>query len=98
SALAASKQCIANAPAELRNLNINFDVCYDMTSQMASSVNAMQSTGMITVTNPITGRAKGSTMMQTVADCVTSGADTITDAFTGKIFIKQANGTYSKIN
>ncbi|MDZ7654473.1 MAG: hypothetical protein U0997_00905 [Sulfurimicrobium sp.] len=98
SALAASKQCIANAPAELQNLSINFDVCYDMTSQMASSVNAMQSTGMITVTNPITGRAKGSTMMQTVADCVTSGADTITDAFTGKIFIKQANGTYSKIN
>jgi len=98
SALNTAKQCIVNAPAELSNMNINYNVCYDVTSQMASSVSAMQSTGMITVTSPIVTRAQGAVTMQTVADCATSGADTITDAFTGKVSVKQPDGSYLKLN
>ena len=98
SAFAATKQCIVNAPAERSDLNVNFNVCYDITSEMASSVSAMQSAGMIAVTNPVTAKAQGAIMMQTVSDCATSGADTITDAFTGKVSVKQPNGSYLQLN
>lgn len=98
SAYAGGKACVQNAPTEFSNLNINYNVCYDISSQMASSVAQMQSSGMITVSNPITISAQGAATMQTVADCTTSGADTITDAFTGKMSVKQTNGSYSQIN
>jgi hypothetical protein len=32
--------------------------------------------------------------MQTVPDCRTTDADTISDAFTGQVWSKQANGSY----
>jgi hypothetical protein len=98
SALVKAKQCIVNAPAELSGLNVNFDMCYDITSEVASSVSAMLSTGMITVTNPVTVKPQGTIMMQAVSDCATSGADTITDAFTGKVKVKQPDGSYLQMN
>jgi hypothetical protein len=98
SAYAGGKTCMQNAPSDFGNLNISYNVCYDISSQMASSVAQMQSTGMISVSNPITIAAQGTSTMQTVADCATSGADSITDAFTGKVSVKQANGSYLVIN
>lgn len=93
-----SESCITNATSDYANLTINYNVCYDITTQLASSVTAMQSSGVITVSSPITISAQGSTTMQIVADCTATGADTISDAFTGKIKVKQTDGTYLQIN
>ena len=97
-AFATATSCIQNAPANLNGLNINYNVCYDITSEMASSVSQMTSSGLISVKNPVTISAQGGVTMQSVADCATSGAATITDALTGKVKVKQANGTYLQIN
>jgi hypothetical protein len=90
--------CITNATSDYASLTINYDICYDISTQLASSVTAMQSTGLIAVSPPITISTQGSTTMQTVANCAATGADTISDAFTGKVEVKQADGTYRQIN
>jgi hypothetical protein len=93
SALGASSSCIRNAPAGYSSLIINTNVCYDITQQMGPALTASPSP-YITVTNPITMSMKGTTTMQTVADCTTTGAAVITDAFTGQTLIKQPDGSY----
>jgi hypothetical protein len=96
-AYAGGKACLKNAPDGMSNWNINYNVCYDITSQVAPALAAVPA-GMVTVANQITIAANGTTTMQTVADCFTSGADSITDALTGEIWSKQADGSYLKLN
>jgi hypothetical protein len=92
------KTCLQNAPAGLSSLRINYNICYDITSQLDSSIAELQATGMVTVSKPITIAAQGTSTMQTVPDCLTTGADLISDAFTGKVLIKGPNGTYTAVN
>ena len=96
-AYAGGKACLQNAPEGMSNWNINYNVCYDITSQVAPALAAVPA-GMVTVANQITIAANGTTTMQTVADCFSTGADSITDALTGEIWAKQANGSYLKLN
>jgi hypothetical protein len=90
--------CTQNAPSSLSRLNINYNICYDITSQIASSLAPLQASGMVTVSNPVTVAAQGRTTMRAVADCTASGADVISDAFTGKVWIKKSDGTYLAVN
>jgi hypothetical protein len=89
-----TKTCLQNAPANLTALSINYNVCYDITSQLTSSLDVLKASGMVTVSPPVTVAAQGNSMMQTVADCRSTGADSISDAFTKEVWIKQANGSY----
>jgi hypothetical protein len=98
SSYASPKSCMQNAPANIAALTINYNVCYDVTSQLASSLDAFKSSGMLTVTYPVTIAAKGTSTMQSVASCQATGADVITDAFTGQTWIKQGNGSYLLVN
>ncbi len=93
SALGVSSSCIRNAPAGYSSLTVNSNVCYDITQQMGPALAASQSP-YITVTTPITMSMQGTTTMQTVADCLTTGAMVITDALTGTTLVKQADGSY----
>ena len=83
-----------NAPANIAALSINYQVCYDVTAQLGSSLDILKASGMVTVTPPVTIAAQGKSTMQTVPDCRTTDADTISDAFTGQVWSKQANGSY----
>lgn len=96
-AYASTKTCIRNAPADYGSLRINYNVCYDITSQMAASLSTLQASGMVSVKPPITVATQGSSTMKVVADCTASGADAITDAVTGQIWIKQSDGSYLAI-
>jgi hypothetical protein len=89
-----TKTCMQNAPANIAALSINYQVCYDVTAQLGSSLDILKASGMVTVTPPVTIAAQGKSTMQTVADCRTTDADTISDAFTGQVWSKQANGSY----
>lgn len=91
------KTCIRNAPAGYSELNISYDVCYDVTAQLGTSLAALQASGMVSVSPPITVRAQGNQTMKIVADCTTSGADGIVDAVSGQVWIKQGNGSYLEI-
>jgi hypothetical protein len=89
-----TKTCMQNAPANIAALSINYQVCYDVTAQLGSSLDMLKTSGMVTVTPPVTIAAQGKSTMQTVPDCRTTDADTISDAFTGQVWSKQANGSY----
>ena len=93
SALGVTSSCIRNAPTGYSSLTVNSNVCYDITQQMGPALTANPSP-YITVSNPITMSMQGTTTMQVVADCLTSGAMVITDALTGTTLIKQADGSY----
>lgn len=93
SAMGAFSSCIRNAPTGYSSLTINTNVCYDLTQQMAPLLTASPSP-YITVSSPITMSMTGTTTMQTVADCTTTGAAVIVDAFTGQALTKQADGSY----
>ncbi len=92
SAIGNAKSCIRNAPTGFSSLVINSNVCFDITQQPGLSM--LAGTPGITMSSPVTLSLKGSTTLQTVPDCTTSGATSISDAYTGKVLIKQANGTY----
>lgn len=96
-AYAGGKACLQNAPEGMSTWNINYNVCYDITSQVGPALAAIPA-GMVTVANQITIAANGTTTMQTVSDCFTTGADSITDALTSEMWIKQTDGSYLKVN
>lgn len=83
--------CTKNAQDGITNLTVNYDVCYDITSEM-SAIPASMLTG-----SAVTLSSSGTTTMTIVSDCMTTGASVINDAFTGEIFIKQADGSYLKM-
>lgn len=87
-----SKVCIINAPAENTSLIVNFDVCYDMTAQFQEFVGIP---GII-INPPVTQATKGSSQVQTVADCLATDADVVTDAFTNETWVRQ-NGQLIKL-
>lgn len=92
------KSCTRNAPANYSSLNVDYNVCFDITSQMAPALEALEASGMVTVSTPITIATQGKSTMRVVSDCESSGADSIYDALTGKVLVKQANGSYLAIN
>ena len=94
SAMGNSTTCMRNAPDGFSSLTINTNVCYDLTDQLKDSIAQMKASGFMSATPPVTMTFQGTSSMKTVADCTTSGASTIVDAFTGQTLIKQANGTY----
>lgn len=81
-----SKYCTINAPAEGINLTVNSDVCFDMTTQFEGQFEGIPG---VVVTPPITMATKSSTTSQQVGDCFTTDADTVFDALTNELWIKQ---------
>lgn len=92
-----SKYCTINAPAEQINLVVNSDICMDMTKQLEGSFADLIASGFATVTPPITFATKSTHSGQTVSDCFATDADSIYDAFTQDVWIKQEGGGFVKI-
>lgn len=91
------KQCTINAPAEQTNLVVNSDTCMDMTEELEASFASLIEAGYATVTPPITFASKSTYSSQAVADCFATDADSIYDAFTQQVWIKQ-NGQFVEIS
>lgn len=96
--MASAKVCYRNAPSDLANLTVNANVCYDITSQMDSSLSTYKNnpalSSYLTISSPITISANMSITHQSVADCSTSGASVIYDAHTRQTLTKQSDGSY----
>jgi hypothetical protein len=70
------------------------NVCYDITALLSRSLAAYSS--YVTVTPPVTETLVGSVNNSVVSDCFTSGANTIVNATTKEVWLKQSDGTYKK--
>lgn len=94
-ATASVKHCTVNAATDTANLIVNSDLCFDVTEEISGLLNSFPIDG-IQVTPPITYTSAGTYSSQIVPDCFATDAATITDAFTGEVWIKQ-NGNFVKV-
>jgi len=92
---ASGKHCTVNAPAESANLIVNSDICFDITTALGSIPDSIP--GILTITPPVTFALKDTVTSQTVADCFTTDAETIYNAFTNEVWIKK-DGSFEKVN
>lgn len=90
-----TKHCTINATAETTNLIVHSDLCLDITSTITGLLESIPKEGIV-VTPPVRYFTAGTYTSQTVADCFTTDATTINDAFTGEAWIKQ-NGNFVKV-
>ncbi len=89
-----SKNCTIHAPSDFSNQIINYDICYDLSSQ--PGISGLQSIpGMLTVTPPVTMRTVGSLQNEIVSDCFKTDAASITNLITKEFWINQ-NGVFVK--
>ena len=95
--IGSTQHCTINAPAEQANLVVNSDICMDVTTQLEDSLTVLIARGIATVSPPITLATKSTSSSQSVADCFSTAADTIHDAFTNEVWIKQ-NGAFVKVS
>ncbi len=89
------KHCTKNAPAETANIIVNSDLCFDITTAIASLIPA-GIPGVVT-NPPVTYSTKGTFTSQIVADCFTTEATTVNDAFTGETWIRNKAGVFEKV-
>ncbi|OQW41687.1 MAG: hypothetical protein A4S08_02260 [Proteobacteria bacterium SG_bin4] len=89
------KHCTINAPAEAANLVVNSDLCLDITAPLNSTLGSLPVTGIV-VTPPVKYYTRGTFTNQTVTDCFATDATTITDAFTGEVWVNQ-DGSFVKV-
>lgn len=90
-----SKNCTIHAPVDFGSQIVNYDVCYNLSSQ--PGISDLQSIpGVLTVTPPITMKTVGSLRNETVPDCFKTDAATITNLVTKEIWVKQ-NGAFVKL-
>ena len=79
--------CTINAPLE--NQVISMDACFDITNQLSNIPSGFG----VTVNPPVTFKMVGTTTTQVVADCFTTDAAIVSDAFTGESWAK-VNGNF----
>lgn len=91
-----TKHCTINAMVETTNLVVHSDLCFDITSTITGLLGSDPIDGIV-VTPPVKYFTAGTYTSQTVADCFTTDATTINDAFTGETWIKQ-NGNFVKVS
>ncbi len=89
------KHCTKNAPAETANIIVNSNLCFDVTTAITSLIPA-GIPGVVT-NPPVTYRTAGTFTSQTVADCFSTDATTVNDAFTGEIWNRNKEGILEKI-
>ena len=94
-ASASVKHCTINAAPDSANLIVNSDICFDITDSISGLLSSFPLDG-IAVTPPVTYASTGTYSSQTVSDCFATDAMTISDAFTGEVWIKQ-NDTFVKV-
>ncbi len=85
------KNCTRNAPQEISNLTINSSICIDITNVVTGLVASMPGV----VTNPPVQYSTASTYSnQIVTDCFATDASSVFDAYTGEVWIRQADGSF----
>lgn len=89
------KHCTKNAPVETANIIVNSDLCFDVTTAITSVI--PPGTPGIVTNPPVLYSTKGTFTAQTVADCFTTDASTVTDAFTGESWFRNKNGSFEKL-
>ncbi|MBX3615876.1 hypothetical protein [Nitrosomonas sp.] len=89
------KHCTINAPASTANLVVNSDLCLDITAPLSGTLSSLPIEGIV-VTPPVKYYTRGTYTSQVVADCFATDAATITDAFTGEIWVNQ-DGNFVKV-
>lgn len=94
-ATASVKHCTINAPAESANLVVNSDLCLDITASLTGTLSSLPIEGIV-ITPPVKYYTRGTYTNQTVADCFATDATTITDAFTGEVWVNQ-DGSFVKV-
>lgn len=89
------KHCTMNAPAETANLVVNSDICLDITTTFTESLGGLPVDGIV-IKPPVNYLTKGTSTNQSVSDCFATDAATISDAFTGEVWINQ-DGSFVKV-
>lgn len=90
------KHCTINAPADMQNVIVNQDICLDVTQQFEASLGNLQNVPGISINPPITVTTQGTTSSTRVDNCFNTDADSIADAYSGEVWIKQ-NGAFVKM-
>lgn len=88
------KHCTKNAPVDTANIIVNSDLCFDVTTAITSMI--PPGTPGIVTNPPVLYSTKGTFTTQTVADCFATDATTVTDAFTGEVWIRNQAGIFEK--
>lgn len=88
------KHCTINAPAESANLVVNSDLCLDITAPLSSTLGSLPVEGIV-VTPPVKYYTQGTYTNQIVADCFATDAVSISDAYTGEVWVNQG-GSFVK--
>jgi hypothetical protein len=88
------KHCTKNAPVETANIIVNSDLCFDVTTAITSII--PPGTPGIVTNPPVLYSTKGTFTTQTVADCFATDATTVTDSYTGEVWIRNKAGIFEK--
>ncbi|WP_090332860.1 hypothetical protein [Nitrosomonas sp. Nm51] len=75
--------CIVDAPADLINLVVNTDICYDLTGQLSGFPSGFG----ITINPPVTVSTVSSSINRQVADCFATDAAVINNPVTGEVWV-----------
>lgn len=89
------KHCTKNAPVETANIIVNSNLCFDVTTAIASMI--PPGTPGIVTNPPVLYSTKGTFTSQSVADCFATDASTVIDVFTGESWFRNKNGSFEKI-
>ncbi len=89
-----NSSCTINADSESGNQIINSDICIDMTDQLSSIPAGFG----ITINPPVTFAIVSTATNQVVSDCFATDAATVSDAFTGELWAKGADGNFVQIS
>ncbi|MBS0423425.1 MAG: hypothetical protein JSR71_03125 [Proteobacteria bacterium] len=89
------KHCTKNAPAETANLIVNSDLCLDITAPVTENFAGLSIPG-ITLSPPVKYFTKGTYTNAIVGDCFATDAASISDAFTGELWVNQG-GNFVKV-
>ncbi|MBS0484099.1 MAG: hypothetical protein JSS06_02590, partial [Proteobacteria bacterium] len=89
------KHCTKNAPAATANLVVNSDLCLDITAPISETLAGLAIPG-IALNPPVKYFTKGTYTSKNVDDCFATDAATISDAFTGEVWVNQG-GNFVKV-
>ncbi len=90
------KHCTINVAADTANLIVNSDLCFDITTTVTNLLAGFPVDG-IALTPPVKYYTAGTYTSNIVDDCFATDATTVSDAFTGEMWVRQ-NGEYVKID
>jgi hypothetical protein len=78
------KYCTINAPANMTDLVLNTDFCFDITAMMSS----FPPIDGITITPPVNYHLNSTATNSVVENCFATDASAIFDAFTGEVWVR----------